>query len=122
MISRPMNAVVASALSVIGGIIAIASSVYIFNPESSSVWSTTSLGMLMTVLSFATAGFLYRNGKGNYPSLIFIEIVNIVVVIVSMFLGYVNVWFGLALVIIALLVFILSVGKNVSEWIVADRV
>ena len=122
MISRPMNVVAASALSVIAGIVAIASFIYIFDADSSDVVIRLVLGLLITVLFFATAGFLYKNGKGNYASLLFIEIVNAVVIIVAIVLKDVNIWFGLAMVILAILVLILSIGKNVENWIAADRI
>lgn len=122
MISRPMNVVAASALSVIAGIVAIASFIYIFDADSSDVVIRLVLGLLITVLFFATAGFLYKNGKGNYASLLFIEIINAVVIIVAIVLKDVNIWFGLAMVILAILVLILSIGKNVENWIAADRI
>ncbi len=122
MISRPMNVIAASALSVIAGIIAIASFIYVFDPESDEVLIKLTLGLLVTVLFFATAGFLYKHGSGNYPSLLFTEILNAVVIIVMIFLKEMDVWFGLALIIFAILILILSIGKNVETWIATDRV
>ncbi len=121
MMKRPLNVVLACAISVIAGIVAIASFSYNFNPDSDSVLWATGLGLLITVLYFATAGLLYQNGKGNYPSLIFLEFLNGIIIVVAIFVNCINVWFGLALIILTIITILLSIPKSTEHWIISDR-
>lgn len=121
MMKRPLNVALACAISVIAGIVAIASFSYNFDPGSDSVLWATGLGLLITVLYFATAGLLYQNGKGNYPSLIFLEFLNGIIIVVAIFVNCINVWFGLALIILTIITILLSIPKSTENWIVSDR-
>lgn len=121
MANRPKSVIAASALAVIGGIVAIAAMAHDYK-ESTDMLVTIGLYLLITVLFFASAGFLYSNGKGNYISLVFLELMN-VIVIAAMIIGNADSRvYGFVLLALAVLSTIASLFSVVPKWIEFDRV
>lgn len=120
---RPKNVVLASAVAVIGGIVAIAGMGWAFSNEltTDSLLYIASIAFI-AVLFFASAGALYQNGKGNYIGIIIIEILN---VIVSAAFICMNVkgdyYFGIAFLAIAIVVILLSLPSKTEKWVKLDR-
>jgi hypothetical protein len=122
MNERPSNVVAASALAIIGGIVAIAAMAWNFDANSSNVLWSVGLMLLIAVMFFASAGFLYQNGKGNWYGLLFICFLNVAVLICDLINGTVNKPFGAALLVIAIAVALLSSLGSTSKWIEMDRI
>lgn len=120
MEGRPINLKIASALATIGGIVSLASMVSSFNGVDNVFW-TVGLGLLMTVLFFASAGYLYSNSMGNYTSLLVLQIINAAAIVLSIALGTTSIGFGIALVVIEVLYLLLISGKTTEKWMELDR-
>lgn len=121
MANRPMSVIGGSVLGVVGGITTIAALTHDF---SFSINEMTCIGLylLTTVLFFATAGFLYSNGKGNYISLVFLELINVAVISAHIVIEPDEKVFGIALLALALLQTIFSLPQGVEKWVARDRV
>ncbi len=119
---RPNIVIAASALAIIGGIVAIASFVCGFYDHTDNLFGSMGVGLLITVLFFAEAGYLYSDGKGNHNSFLFMSFVNAIVIIASIYFGIINLGFGVALVVLAILVIILGSGKITEGWMSLDRI
>lgn len=122
MDDRPSNVAAASALSIIGGIVAIAAMAWNFDTNSSNILWEVGLCLLIAALFFATAGYLYSNGKGNWQGLLIICFINVVVIICDLLNGTINAPFGAALLVIAIAVVLFASLKSTSKWIELDRV
>ncbi len=122
MEGRPKNVIAASALATIGGIVAIASMVNGFEGNIDNLFWGVGLGLLIAVLFFASAGYLYSNGKGNYPSLLVIVGINAVAIIAGIAVKTISIPFGIALIVIVALYLILISGNKTERWMVTDRV
>ena len=119
---RPNIVIAGSALATIGGIVAIASFVCGFYDHTDNLFGSMGLGLLITVLFFAEAGYLYSDGKGNHTSFLFMSFINAIVIIAGIYFEVINLWFGVALVILAILTIILGSGKVTEGWMALDRI
>ena len=122
MEGRPKNVIAASALGTIGGIVAIASMVNGFESNINNIFWGVGLGLLIAVLFFAGAGYLYSGAKGNYPSLLAILGINAVAVIVGIAIKTISIPFGIALIIILVLFCLLISSNRTERWMETDRV
>ena len=122
MDGRPNIVIATSALAIIGGIVAIASFVCGFYDHTDNLFGSMGLGLLITVLFFAEAGFLYSDGKGNHYSFLFMSFANAIAIIAGIYFEAINLWFGVTLVILAILTIILGSGKATEKWMALDRI
>ena len=122
MEGRPSIVILTSALAILGGIVAIASFACGFYDHTDNLFGSMGLGLLITVLFFGAAGFLYSDGKGNHNSFLFMSFANAVVIIAAIYFNAINLWFGVALLILAILVATLGSGKVTEKWMILDRV
>ena len=122
MDGRPNIVIATSALAIIGGIVAIASFVCGFYDHTDNLFGSMGLGLLITVLFFAEAGFLYSDGKGNHYSFLFMSFANAIAIIAGIYFGAINLWFVVALVILAILTMILGSGNATEKWMALDRI
>ncbi len=122
MEGRPKNVIYASALGTIGGIVAIASMVNGFEGNIDNIFWGVGLGLLIAVLFFAGAGYLYSNGKGNYPSLLAITGINAVAIIAGLAVQTISVPFGIAMIVILVIFLFLISGNRTEKWMETDRV
>ncbi|MCQ2055974.1 MAG: hypothetical protein MJY64_00660 [archaeon] len=120
MANRPKTAAGASALGTIGGIITVTGMAYNLHADGDTLMYI-GLYLLVAILFFSSAGFLYWNGKSNYPSLIFIELLNIAVIMTSIALETDFKNLGTILAVIAVLIALLSIPESVRKWIAWDR-
>lgn len=128
MANRPKTAAAASASGTIGGIATIIGMTcgfrYIYTDYTYTNYDLlTYIGiyLLVATLFFSSAGFLHRNGKSNYPSLIFIELLNVAVITtcITPMIDFGHLRSALAM--IAIFIILLSLTKPVREWITWDR-
>ena len=106
MNKRPTNVVMAAALAVIGGLVAIAFlAVAIMNISADNgSFDQSVFAMLIAVLFFGLAGQLYPNGKSSYLPVVILGLINVVVITVAIVTDVSNNFnFGIALFIIAIL-------------------
>ena len=122
MEGRPKNVIIASALGTIGGIVAIASMVNGFEGNMDNIFWGVGLGLLITVLFFAAAGYLYSGSKGNYPSLIAILGIDAVAIVAGLAVKTISVPFGIALIAILVLFILLISGNKTERWMNVDRI
>jgi len=120
MVARPATLKIASGIATIGGIVALASMVNSFNGTNDVFW-IVGLGLLITVLFFASAGYVYSNGRGNYPSLLAIQLINAAAIIVGIAISAVSIGFGIALIVFEVLYLILIAGESTERWMQVDR-
>lgn len=124
MDGRPKNVVAASAVAVLGGLFAIAwMAVEFINVRADDTIVKAAVTMLIAVLFFAMAGYLYTNGKGDYLPLLLIGLINVVVIaafIITDVKGNV-VWGGIALAI-AIVLELLVLPEATEKWIAYDRI
>ena len=92
MDGRPNIVIATSALAIIGGIVAIASFVCGFYDHTDNLFGSMGLGLLITVLFFAEAGFLYSDGKGNHYSFLFMSFANAIAIIAGIYFEAINLW------------------------------
>ncbi len=122
MDGRPNIVIATSALAIIGGIVAIASFVCGFYDHTDNLFGSMGLGLLITVLFFAEAGFLYSDGKGNHYSFLFMSFANAIAIIAGIYFEAIILLFCVALVILAILTIILGSGKATEKWMALDRI
>ena len=118
---RPANVVLASVLGVIGGIVALAAMVNGYSSNEDNLFWGVGLGLLITVLFFASAGFLFPNSKGTFGALIVICLINAVAIILAIVLNAFSVWFGIALIVIEVLFLACVAAGKTDKWIEFDR-
>lgn len=121
--NRPKNVVLGSAIAVIGGIVAIAALAWAFSNElTTDSLMFISMIMFIAVLFFASAGFLYSNGKSNFIGLIIIELINVVISAVFICTNIKGDYaFGIAFLVFAILVTLFSLPGCTEKWMELDR-
>ena len=123
--NRPTNVVLASATAIVGGIVAIAAMAWVFSNEITSTDSFSYLLgiLLVAVLFFASAGFLYQNGKGNYYGCLIVELINVIVSAAFICLNVKGEYqFGIAFLVISILVVIFTLPSKAERWMALDRI
>lgn len=124
MYERPLNVVMASALAIIGGLVAIAflAVAFIDIDPNSSTYTQAALAMLLAVLFFGFAGQLFSNGTCNYISLIALGLITILAITATIIVDPDhNTKFGIALFIIAVLQILLVLPGRTEKWVIRDR-
>jgi hypothetical protein len=122
MSERPVNVIAGSAVAVLGGIVSIAAMAWGFDPYADNALLRVGLLLLIAALFFASAGFMYPNGKSNWASLMFITVANAAIILCDLFYGSINEWFGAILFVMAVAVAILAAPKSTGRWMQIDRV
>ena len=124
MNKRPTNVVMAAALAVIGGLVAIAFlAVAIMNISADNgSFDQSVFAMLIAVLFFGLAGQLYPNGKSSYLPVVILGLINVIVITVAIVTDVSNNFnFGIALFIIAILDVLLLLPACTEKWVNFDR-
>lgn len=121
--NRPSNVVLASAVGIIGGIVAIAALGCAFSKELTTD-SLIYIAMIMfiAVLFFASAGFLYKDGHGNFAGCMIIELLNVIISAVFICMNVKgDYYFGIAFLAIAIVLVLLTLPSKTEKWMKLDR-
>ena len=124
--NRPINVKMAGFLAVIGGLVAIAFlATALINSDNFNAISYSQAGfaLLFAALFFGFAGMCFPDGKGNYTGMIIVGLLTVIAVAVSIVIEPkgVNLYYGIALFIIAALQTLLFLPKRAEKWVQVDR-
>lgn len=122
MDARPTNVIAASALAIIGGIVAIASIAWSFNPNSENIILQVGLALLISVFFFSVGGSLYTNGSGTWKSIQLVCFMNAAILLFAILYGMINLYFGIILLVMILLTAVLTANQKTAKWIEMDRI
>lgn len=124
MNGRPINVIAASAIAILGGLVAIAYlAIRLDAVDADNTIVYAAVTMLIAVLFFAMAGFLYSNGKGDYLPMVLIGLINVVVISAFIIVNVdVNLVFGAILLAIAVILELLVLPEVTEKWIAYDRI
>ena len=122
---RPLNVVLAAAAAIIGGLVSIAFLATALMSSDLASLSLTHAGfaLLFAVLFFGFAGQLFPNGTVNYAAVIALGLLTIIAVAVGIVVEPkgVNLNYGIALFIIAVIQIILILPARAEKWVSLDR-
>ena len=126
MNSRPTNVVLASALAVIGGLVSIAflATALINSDNFQSIsYNQAGFALLFAALFFGFAGMCYPDGKGDYNGMIIVGLLTVVAIAISIIVEPkgVNLYYGIALFIIAVIQILLVLPAKTEKWVAFDR-
>lgn len=125
MNARPKNVVLASAIAVIGGLVAVAFlAVALINidPENGT-FVQAALAMLIAVLFFGFAGQLYPNATSGYVGTVIIGLINVITIAVVIITDVENnLYFGIAMFVLAVIAVLLILPYKTEKWVAYDRV
>ena len=113
-------------LAVIGGLVAIAFlATALINSDNFNAISYSQAGfaLLFAALFFGFAGMCFPDGKGDYTGMIIVGLLTVIAVAISIVIEPkdVNLYFGIALFIIAALQVLLVLPKKTEKWVKVDR-
>ena len=123
---RPINVTLAAALAIIGGLVSIAFlATALINSDNFQAISFNQAGfaLLFAALFFGFAGMCFPDGKGDYTGMIIVGLLTVIAVAISIVIEPkdVNLYFGIALFIIAALQVLLVLPKKTEKWVKVDR-
>ena len=126
MYNRPSNVIMAAGVAIIGGLVSIAFlATAIINSDNfeSISYSQAGFALLYAVLFFGFAGQLYPNGKCNYNATIILGLMTVIAIAVGIVLEPrdVNLYYGIALFIIAVIQILLVLPAKTEKWVAFDR-
>ena len=124
--NRPINVTMAAALAIIGGLVSIAFlATALINSDNFQAISFNQAGfaLLFAALFFGFAGMCFPDGKGDYTGMIIVGLLTVIAVAISIVIEPkdVNLYFGIALFIIAALQVLLVLPKKTEKWVKVDR-
>ena len=124
MYERPKNVVLASTVAIIGGLVSIAFlATTLMNIDADKgTFIPVAIAMLMAVLFFGFAGQCFPDGKGDYTSLVCLGLITVIAAAAMIIVDIDNnLYFGIALFIIAAVECILVLPARTEKWIRRDR-
>ena len=124
--NRPSNVAMAAFVAIIGGLVSIAFlATALINSDNFQAISYNQAGfaLLFAVLFFGFAGMCFPDGKGDYNGLIIVGLLTIIAVAVAIVIEPkdVNLYFGIALFVIAAIQVILVLPSVTEKWVKVDR-
>ena len=124
--NRPSNVAMAAYLAVIGGLVSIAFlATALINSDNFQAISYNQAGfaLLFAALFFGFAGMCYPDGKGDYNGMIIVGLLTIISIAIAIVIEPkdVNLYFGIALFVIAAIQVILVLPSVTEKWVKVDR-
>ena len=124
--NRPINVTMAAALAIIGGLVSIAFlATALINSDNFQAISFNQAGfaLLFAALFFGFAGMCFPDGKGDYNGMIIVGLLTVIAIAIAIVIEPkdVNLYFGIALFIIAALQVLLVLPKKTEKWVKVDR-
>ena len=126
MYNRPSNVIMAAGVAIIGGLVSIAFlATAIINSDNfqSISYSQAGFALLYAVLFFGFAGQLYPNAKCNYNATIILGLLTIIAIAAGIVVEPkgVNLYYGIALFVIAVIQILLVLPSRTERWVEFDR-
>ena len=118
--NRPKIVKVGFGLGILGGILAIAASVFTYDGGNESVINV-GLCFVLMVFFFALGGGFARNGSGTWGVLTGMSAITAGICIAMTLYGSINVWLGSVMTVIALLMIVVALNRDTARWIKTDR-
>ena len=124
--NRPSNVAMAAFVAIIGGLVSIAFlATALINSDNFQAISYNQAGfaLLFAALFFGFAGMCYPDGKGDYNGMIIVGLLTIISVAIAIVIEPkdVNLYFGIALFVIAAIQVILVLPSVTEKWVKVDR-
>lgn len=118
--NRPKIVKVGFGLGILGGVLALAASVFTYDGGQESI-VTVGLCLLVMVLFFALGGGFANDGSGTWGVLTGMSAVTAGICIVMIMYGSIYIWLGVVMTVIALLMIVVALNRNTGRWIKTDR-
>ncbi len=124
--NRPSNVAMAAFVAIIGGLVSIAFlATALINSDNFQAISYNQAGfaLLFAALFFGFAGMCYPDGKGDYNGMIIVGLLTIISIAIAIVIEPkdVNLYFGIALFVIAAIQVILVLPSVTEKWVKVDR-
>ena len=124
--NRPSNVAMAAFVAIIGGLVSIAFlATALINSDNFQAISYNQAGfaLLFAALFFGFAGMCYPDGKGDYNGMIIVGLLTIISIAIAIVIEPkdVNLYFGIALFVIAAIQVILVLPSVTEKWVKTDR-
>ena len=124
--NRPSNVAMAAYLAVIGGLVSIAFlATALINSDNfqNIAYNQAGFALLFAVLFFGFAGMCFPDGKGDYNGMIIVGLLTIISIAIAIVIEPkdVNLYFGIALFVIAAIQILLVLPKKAEKWVKVDR-
>ena len=116
----------AAALAIIGGLVSIAFlATALINSDNFQAISFNQAGfaLLFAALFFGFAGMCFPDGKGDYNGMIIVGLLTVIAIAIAIVIEPkdVNLYFGIALFVIAAIQILLVLPKKAEKWVKVDR-
>ena len=125
MYERPSNVVMAAGVAIIGGLVSIAFlATALINSDLETIsYNQAGFALLYAVLFFGFAGQCFPNGKCNYTATIVLGLLTVIAVAIGIVVEPkgVNLYYGIALFIIAAIQILLVLPAKTEKWVSFDR-
>ena len=126
MNKRPSNVTMAAFVAVIGGLVSIAFlATALINSDNfqSIAYNQAGFALLFAVLFFGFAGMCTPDGKGDYNGLIIVGLLTVISIAIAIVIEPkdVNLYYGIALFVIAAIQILLVLPKKTEKWVKVDR-
>ena len=126
MNTRPSNVTMAAFVAVIGGLVSIAflATALINSDNFQSIsYNQAGFALLFAALFFGFAGMCFPDGKGDYVGMISVGLLTVVAIAISIIVEPkgVNLYYGIALFIIAVIQILLVLPAKTEKWVKVDR-
>lgn len=123
---RPSNVTMAAFVAVIGGLVSIAFlATALMNSDNfqSISYNQAGFALLFAVLFFGFAGMCFPDGKGDYNGLIIVGLLTVISIAIAIVIEPkdVNLYYGIALFVIAAIQIFLVLPKKTEKWVKVDR-
>ena len=124
--TRPPHVAMAAFVAIIGGLVSIAFlATALINSDNFQAISYNQAGfaLLFAALFFGFAGMCYPDGKGDYNGMIIVGLLTIISIAIAIVIEPkdVNLYFGIALFVIAAIQVILVLPSVTEKWVKVDR-
>ena len=124
--NTPANVAMAAFVAIIGGLVSIAFlATALINSDNFQAISYNQAGfaLLFAALFFGFAGMCYPDGKGDYNGMIIVGLLTIISIAIAIVIEPkdVNLYFGIALFVIAAIQVILVLPSVTEKWVKVDR-
>ncbi len=124
--NRPSNVAMAAYLAVIGGLVSIAFlATALINSDNfqNIAYNQAGFALLFAVLFFGFAGMCFPDGKGDYNGMIIVGLLTVIAIAIAIVIEPkdVNLYFGIALFVIAAIQILLVLPKKAEKWVKVDR-
>ena len=118
---RPKCAVIASALALVGALIALVTVIQGLE-ITEGIGMRMALCLLSMVLFIGVAGSMSPNGQWTWRFLIFVQIICTVVPVLAYSLGAMDMMFCAVLVVISAVIIMLTTTRKTKRWVEIDRI